>query len=158
MFGRPPTIVGPYYNVQPFADENNTPQTHCMLYFPQHRSSDIINRHLVHIWRYAFVVECLGPVHIQAFSTNPPNYTTVLALTRRVEAYPAWDPPGLDGNREQPDYANRMMQRHLSRMYKQVIVLHLHRAFFALGEHISLPHTINVSYGIQRPENTETIL
>jgi hypothetical protein len=55
-----------------------------------------------------------------------------------VELYPVWDPASEGLGRDRPDYADRLMQRHFSRVTKQEVLLYLHRPFFARGERLSL--------------------
>jgi hypothetical protein len=89
--------------------------------------------HLDHIWKHKFGMECLGPVHAQAYSATPPTYSTVLTLARRVEDYPAFTPPDNEEERKRPDHSIRMTQARTSRSHKEDVLLHMHRPFCILG-------------------------
>jgi hypothetical protein len=75
-------------------------------------------------------------VHAQAFGARPPAYSTVLALSRTLEAYPDWNPPSSSSDSELPDLEGLPLQRHYGRVAKQTILLLLHRPFFALGAQV----------------------
>jgi hypothetical protein len=97
------------------------------------RDTRTANPRVDHIWKYKFGVECLGPVHAQAYSATPPTYSTVLALARRVEDYPAFTPPDNEEERKRPDHLARMLQARASRGHKEDVLLHMHRPFCILG-------------------------
>jgi hypothetical protein len=98
-----------------------------------HEGHSLTSHDTVHVWKHKWTTECLGPVHAQACGARPPSYSTVLALSRSIEAFPLWDPPSTDQGQNHPNYEARLIQRHLPRVTAQEMLLLLHRPFFALG-------------------------
>jgi hypothetical protein len=90
----------------------------------------------VYLWKFKWVSECLGPVHAQAFGARPPTYSTILALSRTLEAHPVWSRPSSRSDHELPAIERDVLQRHFGCVTKQTVLLLLHRPFFAMGAQV----------------------
>ncbi|KAF7317966.1 Fungal-trans domain-containing protein [Mycena kentingensis (nom. inval.)] len=89
-------------------------------------------------WKHAWSSECLSVVHDRVFSAQPPAYSTVLELDKKVRSYPIpvnLRVPGFGGARSilEPDTApiSLTLQRYCALSIKEIALFYMHRGFFA---------------------------
>ncbi|EIN12123.1 hypothetical protein PUNSTDRAFT_96824 [Punctularia strigosozonata HHB-11173 SS5] len=94
-------------------------------------------------WSYRFAAECLSDVARRTLGVDAPSYDTILDLDRKIRDFPIpgkLSTPSTDGqypqqHRPSPPKDGRSMPEDLQRFVlshtKEVILLYIHRSFFA---------------------------
>ncbi|KAJ3549432.1 hypothetical protein NMY22_g887 [Coprinellus aureogranulatus] len=96
------------------------------------------------IWGYQAISECLVPVTEAALAVKPPDYETILKLDKKIRQLPASRSLSGESLLPRPEEGFRIFSRS---HYHELMLLFLHRAYFAQAMSEQSADPLNSPYG-----------
>ncbi|KIM82925.1 hypothetical protein PILCRDRAFT_783847 [Piloderma croceum F 1598] len=105
-------------------------------------------------WKHRFSLQCLSIIHDRAFGARTPSYKTIQELARGVRDFyvpPSLRIPGFSGatvgvQTEQPT-VQITMQRCIAFSIKELVIMYMHRGFFARTIEDNVDDPLGSPYG-----------
>ncbi|KAJ7054174.1 fungal-specific transcription factor domain-containing protein [Mycena amicta] len=93
--------------------------------FPKYEGSKS-SEGVFEVWQFRFAAECVADVTARTLTTDPPSYTTIMELDKKVREFPL--PPLDDAD---ADDVGASLQRCVLEHIRETVLMYIHRSFFA---------------------------